>query len=154
MADDKEYQFSLLNFAFLWPNPLEDQHKEYNRFFDIDPERQRDFELWLEDILHLPRGHRRTRAFIFGDGMLAVRRARADMFSSVTFVFGNGLLEVFREFVLRTGRARGLLFKHWRVNAHDIQLLLDLSVAELDNIRCEENKKPLKVAENRRQEVT
>ena len=130
MADGEEYVFSPMNMTFLWPDPLEDRHKEYNRFFDLDDENRAHLNYWLEQ--KLPRDPRRPHFFVLDDGFLAVRRA--DERSSVTFVFGDGLLEVFRQFVLETGIARGLKFKHWRVDADHIQHLLNLSVSDLENI--------------------
>jgi hypothetical protein len=122
-----------MNMSFMWPNPLEDRHKQYNRFSDLDPENGH-FNFSLKE--RLLRDPRPIHAFMLDDGLLAVRCA--DDRSSVTFVFGDGLLHVFREFVVTTGLLRGLMFKHWRVDVDHVQLLLDFSVAELDNIRSDQ----------------
>ena len=129
----ENYPFSPMDMSWKWPDPLEDKHKEYSRFFSLDPEQKGQLNWWLRQ--NLPLYDRPIDIFVDGDSFV-VRRLDG-MFSAVTFVLGD-LLHVFRKFVCTTGLRYGLKFKHWRVDADHVQRLLDLSIAELDNIRSDQ----------------
>jgi hypothetical protein len=133
----ENYQLSPLSpmdASWMWPDPLEDRHKEYSRFFSLDPEHKGQLNWWLRQ--NLPLYDRPIDVFVAGDGMFVVRRLDG-MFSTATFVLGD-LLDVFRKFVVTTALSHGLKFKDWRVDADHVQRLLDLSVAELDNIKSDQ----------------
>jgi hypothetical protein len=131
-GDDAGYTLSPLAWHDWWP-PLEPGHEDYHRFFDIDPESGHEFIHWLEERVPHQRDH--SRFTFVRQGVVAVSSSLGN--SRTTFVFNEGILELFRQFVNETGNHDGLVFKRWQIPASYVRDLLVKPVVKLENMQTD-----------------
>jgi hypothetical protein len=131
-AEDAGFRLSPITPYDWWP-PLEPHHENYHRFFDIDPYRGQAFIDWLEERVPIQPDH--TRSTFVRQGIVAVSSSLGN--SRTTFVFSDGILELFRKFVNETDEHDGLVFKRWQVPAGYVRDLLNKSEVQLENMQAD-----------------